>query len=203
MGGGLPRLKNGWGIDAVTNLQNGQPFHLNYNFEGDYSGAGEGFDRPDVVGPIHYGSLPNNFLDLSSFAAPCTFAAAPSDPSGSEADCVPGTRHFGNLGRNSLRGPSFKEFNFSVFKNTAISERVNLELRAEFFNLLNHPNFSNPILPNFIADAGTPNAIPANGPLGGQTGFYSLTATGDVGIGNPFLGGGGPRGVQFAAKITF
>jgi Carboxypeptidase regulatory-like domain/TonB-dependent Receptor Plug Domain len=203
MGGSLPKLKNGWGIDAVTNLQDGQPFHLNYNFEGDYSGAGEGFDRPDVVGPIHYGGLPNNFLDLSSFAAPCTFAAAPSDPSGSEADCVPGTRHFGNLGRNSLRGPSFKEFNFSVFKNTPISERVNLELRAEFFNLLNHPNFSNPILPNFIADAGTPNTLAANGPLGRQTGFYPLTATGDVGIGNPFLGGGGPRGVQFAAKITF
>ena len=36
-----------------------------------------------------------------------------------------------------------------------------------------------------------------------HSGFYSLTATGDVGIGNPFLGGGGPRGVQFAAKITF
>ena len=34
-------------------------------------------------------------------------------------------------------------------------------------------------------------------------GFARLTATGDVGIGNPFLGGGGPRGVQFAAKITF
>jgi hypothetical protein len=203
MGGSLPKLKNGWGVDAVTNLQNGQPFHLNYDFEGDYSGAGEGFDRPDVVGPIHYGSLPNNFLDLSSFAAPCTFVAAPTDLGGSEADCLPGTRHFGDLGRNSLRGPSFKEFNFSVFKNTAITERVNLELRAEFFNLLNHPNFSNPLLPNFIADPRAPNADPTNGPLGRQTGPYPLTATGDVGIGNPFLGGGGPRGVQFAAKITF
>ena len=204
MGGRLPKLKNGWGVDAVTSLQDGQPFHLNYDFEGDYSGAGEGFDRPDVVGPIHYGSLPSNFLDLSSFAAPCTFAAVPSDPDGSEADCVPGTRHFSNMRRNSLRGPSFKEFNFSLFKSTAVTERVNLELRAEFFNLFNHPNFSSPILPNFIADAGTPNADATNGlPLGHQTGFYSLSATGDVGIGNPFLGGGGPRGMQLAAKITF
>ena len=70
-----------------------------------------------------------------------------------------GTRHFGNLGRNSLRGPSFKEFNFSVYKNTALTERVNLQIRAEFFNLLNHPNFSNPELPNFIADVGSPDHL--------------------------------------------
>jgi hypothetical protein len=200
MGGSFAKLKDGWGFDGVVNLQDGQPFHLNYFFEGDYSGAGQGFDRPDVVGPIHYGSLPNNFLDLTSFAVPCTFTAGGD---GSEASCVPGTRHFGNLRRNSLKGPSFKEFNFSIFKNTALGEKVNFQLRAEFFNLLNHPNFSSPILPNFIADPGTPNTDPAAGPLGRQLGFYPLTATGDVGIGNPFLGGGGPRGVQFAAKFTF
>ncbi len=51
-GGEYAKLKNGWGIDGVLNLQTGQPFTLNYNFEGDYSGSGEGFDRPDVVGPI-------------------------------------------------------------------------------------------------------------------------------------------------------
>ena len=123
---------------------------------------------------------------------------AGADPGGSEANCTPGTRHFGDLGRNSLVGPSFKEFNFSIFKNTAISERVVLQLRAEFFNLFNHPNFSNPSMPNFIADIGTPDAA-----TGRQTGFYQITATGDVGIGNPFLGGGGPRGIQFAAKVTF
>ena len=200
MGGSFAKLKDGWGFDGVVNLQDGQPFHLNYFFEGDYSGAGQGFDRPDVVGPIHYGSLPNNFLDLTSFAVPCTFTAGGD---GSDASCVPGTRHFGNLRRNSLKGPSFKEFNFSIFKNTALGEKVNFQLRAEFFNLLNHPNFSSPILPNFIADPGTPNTDPAAGPLGRQLGFYPLTATGDVGIGNPFLGGGGPRGVQFAAKFTF
>jgi hypothetical protein len=198
MGGSLGRLKNGWGFDGVVNLQDGQPFHLNYFFEGDYSGAGEGFDRPDVVGPVHYGSLPFNFLDLSSFAAPCTWVPAGDPTDASEVNCAPGSQHFGNLRRNSLKGPSFKEFNFSLFKNTAISERVNLQLRAEFFNFFNHPNFSNPILPNFIADPGSPDYL-----TGRHTGSYALTATGDVGIGNPFLGGGGPRGVQFAAKITF
>ena len=203
MGGSLAKLKNGWGFDGVVNLQDGQWFHLNYFFEGDYSGAGEGFDRPDVVGPIRYGSLPNNFLDMTAFAAPCTFDPSIPDPGGSEANCVPGTRHFGNLGRNSLLGPNFKELNFSLFKNTALTEHVNLEIRAEFFNLLNHPNFASPILPGFIADAGTPNTDPTAGPLGHHLGSYALTTTGDVGIGNPFLGGGGPRGIQFAAKITF
>jgi hypothetical protein len=195
-GGNMQKVKNGWGLDGVLSLQDGQPFHLNYNFEGDYSGAGQGFDRPDVVGPIRYGSAPNSFLDLSSFAVPCTFGF--NTTASDESNCIPGTRHFGNLRRNSLRGPSFKEFNFSVFKDTAITERLKLQLRAEFFNLFNHPNFSSPILPNFIADPGSPDAI-----TGRQTGFYQLAATGDVGIGNPFLGGGGPRGIQFAAKFTF
>jgi len=198
MGGSLTKLKNGWGVDGVLNLQDGQPFHLNYLFEGDYSGAGQGFDRPDVIGAVQYGGLPGNFLNLSSFAAPCTWGNTPNDGTADETNCIPGTRHFGNLGRNSLKGPSFKEFNFSLFKSTAITEKVNLEFRAEFFNLFNHPNFASPILPAFAADIGSPDAA-----TGRHSGYYALQATGDVGIGNPFLGGGGPRGVQFAAKITF
>jgi len=199
MGGALSKLKNGWGFDGVLNLQDGQPWHLNYEFQGDYSGAGEGFDRPDVIGPMQYSNNPSQFLNLSSFAAPCTWGNPQgNDGTSDETNCVPGTRHFGNLGRNSLQGPSFKEFNFSVFKDTALSEHVILQLRAEFFNLFNHPNFSSPLLPNFIGDIGSPDAA-----TGQHSGYYALTATGDVGIGNPFLGGGGPRGVQFAAKITF
>lgn len=197
-GGGLGRLKNGWGFDGVLSLQDGQPFHLNYLFEGDYSGAGEGFDRPDVIGPVRYGSVPFNFLNLSSFAAPCTWDPTLNPGATDESNCVAGTRHFGSLGRNSLRGPAFKELNFSIFKNTAITEKLKLEIRAEFFNILNHPNFASPILPAFAADIGTPDAA-----TGRHSGFYPLAATGDVGIGNPFLGGGGPRGLQFAAKFTF
>jgi len=91
-----------------------------------------------------------------------------------------------------------------------------MQLRAEFFNILNHPNFSSPFLPNFIVDPAS-NYIGggATGPSPGfvlptptstrevGAGFFPLTATGDVGIGNPFLGGGGPRGIQLAAKFTF
>ncbi len=197
--GGYSKLTNGWGFDGVVNMQDGQPFSFNYNFEGDYSGSGEGFDRPDVVGPIQYGKAPFNFINLTSFQVPCTFGNTTANSSSGDSNCLAGTRHFGNLGRNALVGPTFKELNFSVFKDTAITERVNLQLRAEFFNLLNHPNFSNPELPNFISDPAV-NGLDANGR---GTGSYALTATGDVGIGNPFLGGGGPRGVQFAAKFTF
>jgi hypothetical protein len=198
-GGSLAKLKDGWGFDGVVNLQDGQPFTFNYNFEGDYSGSGEGYDRPDVVGPIQYGSAPFNFINLTAFQVPCTFGNTTATTASGDSQCLSGTRHFGNLGRNVLIAPSFKEFNFSIFKNTAITERINLQLRAEFFNILNHPNFSNPMLPNFIADPAT-NGIDA---AGRGIGSLALTATGDVGIGNPFLGGGGPRGIQLAAKITF
>ena len=216
--GSWSRLRNGWGFDGVLNLQDGQPFQLNYNFEGDYSGSGEGFDRPDVVGPIRYGSGPFS-VDLSSFQVPCTFGNTtaltnpnPNPPPATlpttgDSNCLSGSRHFGNMPRNSLRGPAFKELNFSLFKNTNITEHVVLQFRAEFFNILNHPNFCNPILPGFISDPATNGIDPATGrglaTLPNGTSFLPITATGDVGIGNPFLGGGGPRGTQFALKLTF
>ncbi len=201
VGGKWQRLKNGWGFDSTLTLQSGQPFQLNYNFQDDFSGSGEGDDRPDLVGPIVYHPhSPSNFLDLTAFAIPCTVNVATA--SGVASDCVAGTRHFGNLGRNSLRGPAFHQWDVALYKTTNLGERVSMQLRAEFFNVLNHPNFANPFLPAFIADAGASGfAIKGNREVG--AGALGLTATGDVGIGNPFLGGGGPRGIQLAAKFTF
>jgi Carboxypeptidase regulatory-like domain/TonB dependent receptor len=195
--GSWQRVTDGWGLNGIVTVQSGQPFQLNYNFEDDYDGSGEGFGRPDVAGPIHYSSDPAQFLDLTSFAVPCTYPAAGG--SGLANSCVPGTRHFGNEGRNSLIGPHFRQFDFSLFKDTAITERVKLELRFEAYNLFNHPNFANPYLPLFIADAAQ-NGVGGNGR---SNGAFRLTATGDVGIGYPFLGSGGPRGLQVAAKISF
>lgn len=210
MAGNWQKLKNGWGLNSVLTLQDGQPFQFNYNFESDFSGSGNGFDRPDVVGPIKYHpNDPYNFVDLSSFAIPCTLTSfAMAAPSGSSQDCVPGTRHFGNEGRNSLVGPSFKEWNFALYKTTALTERVNMQLRADFFNILNHPNFANPFLPAFIADAGLHGFQNVNGREVGAMvapgqGAPILSATGDVGIGNPFIGGGAPRGIQLAAVFRF
>jgi outer membrane receptor protein involved in Fe transport len=205
MGGNLQRLKNGWGLNSVLTLQAGQPFQFNYNFEDDYSGSGSGFDRPDLVGPIVYHPHdPLNYVDLSSFAIPCTIQTGIAI-TGTAADCVPGTRHFGNLGRDSLHGPTFKEWNFALYKTTAITERVTMQLRADFFNILNHPNFANPFLPAFIADPAVHGFQAVNGrEVGNPTGSTGIiTATGDVGIGNPFIGGGGPRGIQLAAVFKF
>ncbi|MGA8221062.1 MAG: TonB-dependent receptor [Candidatus Acidiferrales bacterium] len=209
MGGGWRKLKNGWGFDSVTTIQTGQPFALTYNGEDDYSGSGEGFDRPDVVGPIVYDyHHPGNFLQLGSFAMPCTNNGTVS---GAASDCVPGTRHFGNLGRNALTGPPYKQWDLAIHKNTTITERLTLQIRADIFNILNHPNYSNPVLPAFIADPasninGACGCGFATNPVNGRevgNGAYQIVATGDVGIGNPFLGGGGPRGIQLAAKFLF
>ena len=201
-GGSMQRLKNGWGFDSTVTLQSGQPFQFNYNCEDDYSGGGDCYDRPDVVGPVVQNNHnPYQFMQLSSFAIPCTV-----DPTlganGAASDCVPGTRHYGNMGRDSLRGPTFKQWDFAIYKTTAITERISMQLRAEFLNILNHPNFANPFLPGFIADPGV-NGFQNVGTREVGVGTYALSATGDVGIGNPFLGGGAPRGIQLAAKFTF
>jgi hypothetical protein len=212
MGGSWQKLKNGWGVDSTVTLQSGQPFTLNYNFEDDYSGGGDGFDRPDVVGPIVYNKRnPADFLRLSSFAMPCTVNVNDSNLSGFASDCVPGTRHYGNLGRNSLSGPTFKQWDVAFYKDTPLTERVTMQLRADFFNILNHPNFANPVLPAFIADPAANIrqscvcgfTVPAGSNREVGNGSYQIVATGDVGIGNPFLGGGSPRGIQLAAKFTF
>jgi len=84
-----------------------------------------------------------------------------------------------------------------------------MELRSDFFNVFNHPNFSNPLLPGFGIDVfGNSHTVGnrlvagadpiANGPQ-----FMQTTATPDVGSGNPYLGGGGPRSAQLAVHFTF
>ncbi|HKP12341.1 MAG TPA: hypothetical protein VJZ91_09535, partial [Blastocatellia bacterium] len=191
-----PRVGDGWQLNGIVTLRTGAPFHVNL-FD-DYNGTGEFFPRPDIVGDPYAGArAPDNFLNLSAFKVPCTL-----DPSGdgSAASCIPGTQHFGSLGRNSLKGPGYSNFDFSIFKTTPITERVRVQLRAEIFNIFNHPNFSSPLLPGFSADASFNGIDPVTGR---GVGFLPITVTPDVGIGNPFLGGGGPRNIQLAFKLTF
>jgi outer membrane receptor protein involved in Fe transport len=214
MGGSMQKLKNGWGINSIATLQSGQPFHFNYNFQDDFSGSGNAFDRPDVVGPIVYHKHdPFNYVDLTSFAIPCAIDPTLIVAGGVASDCaLPDSglydRHFGNMRRNSLVGPTFKEWNFSLYKKTMLTERVSMKLGVDFFNVLNHPNFANPLLPAFIADPGLHGFQLANGREVGALGVPGqsspiISATGDVGIGNPFIGGGGPRGIQLAAVFKF
>jgi hypothetical protein len=99
---------------------------------------------------------------------------------------------------NALHAASCS-FDFSVFKTTKITERVKLQFRAEIFNFFNHPNFSSPLLPGFSADASF-NGIDATGR---GIGFLPITVTPDVGMGNPFLDGGGSRNIQFSFRLAF
>ena len=185
-----PRLGNGWQLNTIVTLRTGSPFHV--NFFDDFNGTGEFFPRPDLVGNPYSGtSTPNNFLNLSAFKVPCTLDAGGA--------CIPSTFHFGNLGRNSLIGPGYANVDFSILKTTKITERVSLQLRVEVFNIFNRPNFSSPLLPSFAVDAGF-NGIDATGR--GQ-GFLPITVTPDVGIGNPFLGGGSSRNIQFSVRLSF
>ena len=75
-----------------------------------------------------------------------------------------------------------------------------MKLGADFFNVFNHPNFANPLLPSF-------NVLWNNNGVDPATGrgllFFPLTVTPDVGAQNPFLGGGGPRDIQLSARFSF
>lgn len=198
----LKLLRNGWGVTGIVTVQSGQPFQFNYNFEDDFDGSGSYYGVPDIVGPVHYNQNdPNNYINLDAFAVPCTPIVVNGAPAfnGTAASCQPGTRHYGDLGRNSLIGPHFRQFDFTLFKNTHLTEKLNMELRFEAYNLFNHPNFANPYLPFFIADPSINGATPN----GRYIGSYPLASTGDVGIGYPFLGSGGPRSMQIAAKFNF
>jgi len=212
--GSSEKLGAGWSVSGILTLMSGHPFSMNYNFIDDYSGGAEFYDRPDLVGPVQYNtSNPAHFLNLNSFQVPCNYNWAGNLGDGFADSCQPGTRHYGTLGRNSLIGPNYRNFDFALSKSTELSERWKLVLRADFYNLTNHPNFANPLAVAFFADA-APNRgaiLPGNvvattgiNPATGRSvGYMPITATSDVGLGNPVLGGGGQRSVQLSLKLIF
>ncbi len=95
--------------------------------------------------------------------------------------------NFGNLGRDQVYGPGFWDTDFSLSKIFAVHEQLSLQFRAEFFNIFNHPNFA---LPTNVVNIGASNA-------------GLITQTPDVAQGNPGLGGGGPRVMQFGLRLQF
>jgi hypothetical protein len=82
----------------------------------------------------------------AAFAVPCTFNSTRTKPGGGTYPVVPGACHPGDLARNAVVGPDFLNTDFSVTKNTKITEKLNIQLRSEFFDIFNHPNFGNPVL---------------------------------------------------------
>jgi hypothetical protein len=83
---------------------------------------------------------PNSVLGVDQYAA----NKGPDGWLNPAAFTIPAAGTFGNLGRNTFFGPSFKQIDLSMLKDFKINERVKLEYRAEFFNILNHPNFDQP-----------------------------------------------------------
>jgi len=159
--GWLHALASNWQLNGITTLQSGGPLNITLPF--DNSGTGEFRDRPNLVGNPHVAFNPlGPYLNPAAFAQP-----------------LPGT--YGNLGRNAFSGPGLNDFDMSFVKSQQISRDWWLRLRAEFFNIWNHPNFANP-----------------------STTFgsgFQLTSTPDSF--NPYFGNGSPRNVQLVAELEF
>ena len=119
----------GWQISGVTTIQSGTPFTV-FNSSQDFSGFNQFNDRPDVVGsgPLKQNnSNPDAAFDTTYFSK------------------TPPTGRVGTSGRNQYYGPGLQNFNFAVAKVFPLrTERLRLRFRADFFNLFNHTNFSNP-----------------------------------------------------------
>src|SRR4029077_21156370 len=94
---------------------------------------------------------------------------------------------FGTLGRTSVSGPRVWNLDCAVAKSVSLTEKLALQLRAEMFNIFNHPNFA---LPNFFVSPGS-----------SQQGL--ITQTPDQAQTIPGLGGGWPRVVQVGLKLVF
>lgn len=126
------RLVSGWQLGLITQAQSGNPLNVITAITGF---TGNRTLRPDITGPVSITGNPNQWFSApANFVVPCTNSKDPS------------TCHFGDLGRNALRGPDFVNTDFSIVKNTKVTERLNVQFRAEFFDVFNHANFGNPNL---------------------------------------------------------
>ncbi len=159
--GWLHALSSNWQLNGITTLQTGGPLNITLPF--DNSGTGEFRDRPNLVGNPHMAFNPlGPYLNPAAFAQP-----------------LPGT--YGNLRRNTFSGPGLNDFDVSFVKSQQVYRDWWLRLRAEFFNIWNHPNFANP-----------------------STTFgsgFRLTSTPDSF--NPYFGNGSPRNVQIVVELEF
>ncbi len=163
LGAAPNRVVAGWQVNLNTTLLSGFPLTplAGSNRSGD--GDTRNPDRPSLnaafSGPVVTGN-PNQWFNPAAFVLPAQ-----------------GT--WGNLGRGVYAGPGLATVDFSLFKETAISERVGLQFRAEAFNLLNHTNY------------GTPNATVFSGTsVNPSAGLITATATFS-------------RQIQLGLKLTF
>src|SRR6185437_3726717 len=149
-------------------------------------GQSRGTERPDLVPGVN----PYVNTDAGFFLNPAAFAVP-----------APGT--YGNLGRDALVGPQFSQFDTTLSKQFTLTERARFELRADFYNLLNHPNLKNP--PSVLGGA-LPSGPTASGQQPGQALTTSSAGT-SFGFLNSTVGTlvnlGTSRQIQVAARFTF
>jgi len=157
----LNQIVGGWQIGGITSVSSGNWFTI---LDANGVANSDGQQRPDLIGdPRATPCEPGTFFHTCAFADPA---------SGS----------FGDVRRNSVQGPGYQIWDFSLFKNFPITERAKLEFRAEFFNVFNHPNLQ-------FAKSGPQNSIDTT--TFGTPQFGFLTAARD------------PRQVQLALKLSF
>jgi hypothetical protein len=194
-------IAGGWVVNSIVTLQGGQPVTLNCP-----SGTASGTSCNDVtvpgqsqklgvrVRPDSSGKLrPFWFGNPNAFQQPCQLGGSPGNVfpiPGTPAGCVPltGTGVLGYRPGMTL-GPGLHRWDFSTFKNFQLSERFSMQFRAEFFNIVNHPNFN---APNFGGNG--VNAVSGSGDFTNSN-FGQIGSTRDA----PY----DPRQIQFALKLYF
>lgn len=170
--GAVGKLLGGWQMNGIVTLQSGRPFDVDCTlgwFDGcDFNMDGDNYARPDRPAGISTGGFSNQQFINGLFGDPSlTFSPSGSSRysaaisvfcpnglnsildfgpvnSGPDSQCIPVGSN-GNMGRNIFRGPAFKDVDFGLFKNTKVNERLNIQFRAEAFNLFNRVNLYNPI----------------------------------------------------------
>ena len=187
-------LAGGWELGTIITATTGSPFTptiggggdpLGTGFNGDFS-----MDFANLVqgcNPVQGGvkylntkcfALPQATPDIAAQCQPFGFKTpnpSKGDP-GSAGILGTCTNLVGNAGRNSIYGPGLTTVDFSIFKNThvpRISEAFNIQFRAEFFNIMNHPNFA---APNFLNDSNN-SIFDASGAPIAKAGVIGSTST--------------------------
>ncbi len=180
------RLTNGWQLSSFLSFHTGQPFNITTNE--DTTGTGEGVQRVDLIGNPHAGVShafnKNGVLWINDAAL-----------------AAPAVGTYGTMPRNFLYGPGYSSVDFSVIKNTKITERVNAQFRMEFFNLFNRKNLAPPSGGcGTVGDATSPLQS-ARACTGSGVGVTADTI-GDFN-GAPGIGPGEAFNLQLGLKIIF
>ena len=179
---GLRLVTNGWKVSSLLSFRSGLPFTV--DAYGDPSGTGENTDRPSLTGNPYQG-ISHSVIDHQpvQWINPNSFTI--------------NSNQFGTMGRNQLFGPGFSDVDFSVLKDTPITERVSTQFRIEIFNLFNRINLGSPTFTGA-------NGIYSNVPYGGTgNGGIPIGSTNGSQFGLPGIGPGEPFNVQLALKLLF